>query len=88
MISGLRPSISVGINRGRFYRDRDVPSQLEGVVEETTAWRRALCDSIFEGSNYPDDIDIGLIEKYLKASVTWGRQLENASVHIYHKRQQ
>ena len=43
MISGLRPSISVGINRGRFYRDRDVSSQLEGVLLKRQPLGGALC---------------------------------------------
>lgn len=80
------PLLSENGYKGKFYHGRDVPSQLEGIVEEIIAWRRALCDSVLERSNYPDDLDIGLIKNYLKTSVTWGRQLEKSSVHIYHKR--
>lgn len=79
------PLFSENNYKGKFYRDRDVSSQLEGVVEKTTAWRRALRDSTFERSHYPDDLDIGRIKNYLKSNVTWERQLEKASIHIYHK---
>ena len=80
------PLFSENEYKGKFYRGRDVPSQLEGIVEEITTWRRALYDSVLGRFNYPDDLDIGLMKNYLKTSVTWGCQLEKSSVHIYHKR--
>lgn len=57
-------------------------------VEETTDWRRVLCDSILERLHYPDDINVELIKRFLSVSVTWERQVKDAAIYIFHKRQQ
>lgn len=74
--------------QGKFYRDRDIPSQFGGSVEKTIAWRRSLPDSVLERLHYSDDLDILLIENFSSLKVTWEDQLEESAIHIYHKRQQ